>query len=341
MPRPRRTVKRGSGKRGSGEQGTITVLLAISLLSLLGLTGLVIDGSRAYSDHRSVQNAADAAALAGAGALNQVLFASTGQEAAVNEAVVASLGANHVNGTPDCRLVDEAGTDLGACPSTSTGSGLPATAAGVSVRARDSQSGSFIKALGISGFSASASATAQIEALRSGSSPFMICGLDAAHHGFDPPLLLASGNSWVVNPAAVGQTYPLHGPQVPDCGAGSNSFKGLTDGSTDVAVPGWWQADTGVHAGPIRNVVARGDACTTTDGFDNWTGCTIVVPICTNGQGSGNSTQLYCVRFGLFQVSQSHQNAHEAVFLGAGVVRDGQGGHKPVANEARLIKLSQ
>jgi Flp pilus assembly protein TadG len=315
--------------------------MAMSLLSLLGLTGLVLDGSRAYADHRATQNAADAAALAGTGALNQILFANAGQEAAVNDAVVASLAANQVNGTPDCRLVDQTGADLGACPTTNTGNGLPVAVAGVSVRARDSQNGTFIKALGISGFSASASATAQIEALRSGSSPFMICGLDAAHHGFDPPLLVASGSSWVINPAAIGQSYALHGPSVPDCGAGSNSFKGLTDGGTDVPVPGWWQADTGVHAGPVRNVVARGDACTTTDGFDNWTGCTIVVPICADGQGSGNSTELYCVRFGLFRVSQSHQNAHEAVFLGAAVVRDGQGGPKPVANEARLIKLSR
>ena len=328
-------------QRRSDDRGAFTVLLAISLLALLGLTGLVVDGGRAYADHRATQNAADAAALAGAGALNAILFANTGQEGAVNDAVVASLAANNVNGVPDCRLVDEAGTDLGACPTANTGAGLPATVAGVSVRARDSQNGSFIKALGISGFSAQAAATAQIEALRSGSSPFMICGLDAAHHGFDPPLLLASGSSWVVTPASVSQTYALHGPQVPDCGAGSDSFKGLADDTATVGVPGWWPGDTGVHAGPIRNVVARADACTTTDGLDNWTGCTLVVPICVDGRGSGTSTDLYCVRFGVFRVSQSHQNAHQAVFLGAGVVRDGQGGHKPVANETRLIKLSQ
>jgi len=324
-----------------GERGAFVVLMAVSILALLGLTGLVVDGGRAYADHRATQNAADAAALAGAGALNSVLFAGAGQEAVVYNAVVASLAANNVNGSPDCRLVDQAGGDLGDCPTANTGAGLPAAVAGVSVRARDSQSGSFIKALGISGFSASASATAQIEALRAGSSPFMICGLDAAHGGFDPPLLLASGSSWVVNPAAVGQTYGIHGPQVPDCGAGSNSFKGLTDGSTNVAVPGWWQSDTGVHAGPVRNEVVRSDACTTTDGFDNWTGCTIVVPICVQGQGSGSGVQMYCVHFGVFSVSQSHANAHQAVFLGAGVIQDGPGGGKPVANEARLIKLSQ
>jgi hypothetical protein len=328
-------------QRRTDDRGAFTVLLAVSMLALLGLAGLVLDGGRAYATRRTVQNAADAAALAGTAALNEVLFDSTGQEGVVYQAVAASLAANHVNGAPDCRLVDQARQDLGPCPQADTGAGLPTAVAGVSVRARDSQGATFIKAVGIDGFSASAAATAQIQALRSGSSPFMICGLDGDHRGFDPPLLLAAGSSWAINPEAVNQTYGLHGPQVPDCNAGSNSFKGLADNDAVVSVPGWWPGDTGVHAGPIRNVVARADACTTTDGFDSWTGCTIIVPICVDGRGTGTSADLYCVRFGAFRVTQSHQNAHEAVFLGGVVVRDGQGGGKPLPNEARLIKLSQ
>jgi hypothetical protein len=328
-------------RRTSDDRGAMAVLLAVSLVALLGLTGLVIDGGRAYADRRAVQNSADAAALAGAGALNEILFDSTGQEKKVYDAVVASVAANHVNGSPDCRLTDEAGNDLGACPTSNTGSGLPSTVAGVSVRARDSQSASFIRVVGIAGFSVSAQATAQIQALRDGSSPFMICGLDAAHGGFDPPLLLASGTSWAINPAAINQTYAIHGPQVPSCGVGSNSFKGLVDDGTPASVPAWWPGDTGVHAGPVRNQVARPDACTTKDGFNNWTGCTIIVPLCAGGRGNGSNADLYCVRFGAFRVYQSHQNAHEAVFLGATVVKNGQGGHKPVSNEARVIKLTQ
>lgn len=161
-------------RRASDDRGVMTVVLAVTLLGLLALTGLVIDGGRAYADRRAMQNAADAAALAGAGALNTILFNSTGQEKAVSDAVTASLAANRVNGGADCRLTDESGSDLDACPTTNTGTGLPATVAGVSVRSRDSQSTSFLKVLGISGFSASASATAQIQALRNGSSPFMI-----------------------------------------------------------------------------------------------------------------------------------------------------------------------
>jgi hypothetical protein len=328
-------------RKGTDERGAFTVLVAISLLCLLGLTGLVIDGGRAYAARRGAQNAADAAALAGAGALNGVLFDSVGQEAVVREAVVASLAANHVNGTPECRLVDETRSDLGPCPESNTGAGLPATVAGVSVRARDNQDGSFIKALGIEGFSASAVATAQIQALREGSSPFLICGLDSSEQGFDPPLLVQSGSTWTVNPAAVNRTYEMHAPQVPDCGAGSDSFKGLADPSAVVGVPGWWAGETGVHAGPIRNVVAGPGGCTTTDDFDTAAGCTLIVPICVDGNGTGTAVEFFCVRFGVFHVSQSNANSHEAVFLGAGVVRNGQGGGRPVANEARVIKLSQ
>src|SRR5581483_7892674 len=174
-------------RRRTDERGAFTVLVAISLLCLLGLVGLVIDGGRAYAARRGAQNAADAAALAG----------------------------NHVNGTPECRLVDDTRADLGPCPSSNTGAGLPSTAAGVSVRARDNQDGSFIKALGISGFSAAAGATAQIEALRAAASPFLICGQDAARGGFDPPLLMESAGTWAVNPAAVNQSYEIHAAQVP------------------------------------------------------------------------------------------------------------------------------
>jgi hypothetical protein len=88
-------------------------------------------------------------------------------------------------------------------------------------------------------------------------------------------------------------------------------------------------------------MVARPDACTTTASFDNGTGCTLIVPICVDGRGSGSSTELYCTRLGAFRVFQSHANAHQAQFLGAAVVRNGQGGAKPLPNESRLIKLSR
>lgn len=47
------------------ENGQAIVLIVLAMISLLGITALAIDGGMAYSDRRQVQNAADAAALAG------------------------------------------------------------------------------------------------------------------------------------------------------------------------------------------------------------------------------------------------------------------------------------
>lgn len=58
------------GRRGRGaDEGTVAVLVAISLVILLGMAGLAIDGGRLYAERTRLQAAADAAALAGAAAL--------------------------------------------------------------------------------------------------------------------------------------------------------------------------------------------------------------------------------------------------------------------------------
>jgi len=53
-------------KQNSSERGQVLVIIALAILGLVGMTGLAIDGSRAYSDRRHAQNAADTAALAAA-----------------------------------------------------------------------------------------------------------------------------------------------------------------------------------------------------------------------------------------------------------------------------------
>jgi Flp pilus assembly protein TadG len=55
------------GNNRSTENGQAIVLLVISIVVLLGFTALAIDGGMLYSDRRQAKNAADTAALAGAG----------------------------------------------------------------------------------------------------------------------------------------------------------------------------------------------------------------------------------------------------------------------------------
>jgi hypothetical protein len=326
------------------EHGAMMVFLAITLVAILALAGLVIDGGRAYADHREVQNSADAAALAGAGALNAILFNSTDHEKNIYEAVAASITANKTNGAFDCRLIDEARNDLGPCP-TNNGVALPPDATGVAVRARNTQAGSFIKVLGIATFSASGVAAAQIQALRGGSFPFMACGVDVNAGGLNPPgtppLLVADAGKnppWAINSAAIGWEYLVHNEHVPDCGNQSSSFKGLTE-DAPYDVPGWWATKTGTTAGPVSQELTGGGACE--GGLT--LGCKLIIPICSQSNGeTGSNFQMYCVRSGVFEISYADSNTHRAIFRGgSGVLKEGRGGGKPIANEGRVIKLSE
>lgn len=55
------------------ERGQVMVLLVLAMVGLLAFTALALDGGMVYSDRRTAQNAADAAALAGAGAAAQYI----------------------------------------------------------------------------------------------------------------------------------------------------------------------------------------------------------------------------------------------------------------------------
>jgi hypothetical protein len=55
------------------QRGQIIIIIALSLVVIMGFTALAIDGSMIYSEKRSDQAAADSAALAGAGAAAQYL----------------------------------------------------------------------------------------------------------------------------------------------------------------------------------------------------------------------------------------------------------------------------
>src|SRR2546425_4627442 len=71
-------------KKGRGERGSILAISAIGMLAVLLAVGLGIDISRFYLAKTELQNAADAAALAGVSALNS---SATGITEATNRAV--------------------------------------------------------------------------------------------------------------------------------------------------------------------------------------------------------------------------------------------------------------
>ena len=60
------------------ERGQVTVLVLGMALLAFAVAGLAVDGTRAWLHRRTLQNAADAAALAGAGELDRASYYASG-----------------------------------------------------------------------------------------------------------------------------------------------------------------------------------------------------------------------------------------------------------------------
>jgi len=78
------------------EGGQVLAIAAVAMISLLGMTGLIVDGGNAWSQQRLTQNATDAASEAGAVVLAQRMGGSTKTDAQVWAAVTASATTNGV-----------------------------------------------------------------------------------------------------------------------------------------------------------------------------------------------------------------------------------------------------
>jgi Putative Flp pilus-assembly TadE/G-like len=68
-----------SSPRGGEETGTITLWLVGCATMLLVLGGLGVDLGRGFSERRALSAAADAAALAGAGAIDEAVYRDSGR----------------------------------------------------------------------------------------------------------------------------------------------------------------------------------------------------------------------------------------------------------------------
>lgn len=148
------------------ERGQAMILLVFGILVLLAFTGLAVDGGRMYSGRRQSQNAADAAALAGARELAELIMAcESGSAANDGQVALAVVDLARLNGvdhfSPDGHVaawyVDANETRLG---SVGFGLGIPDGATGVEVSLVLTQATTFMKALGRQDFVTPASAMA-------------------------------------------------------------------------------------------------------------------------------------------------------------------------------------
>jgi Flp pilus assembly protein TadG len=337
-------------RRADDDRGAVLIFLSISLVALLALAGLVIDGGRAYGERRQMQNAADAAAMAATRQLDQLLLGKVVDASTIDTAARHTAEVNGAKRTAvTCTLVSFDRTGLGPCPTGTTMSpAARAVVAGVSVTTEQTQPTIFMQAVGTSTFTARADATAEIG--RPGGrfiAPFIVCGTAPGHI---PQLLLADATSntgFKVNSAAIGSEYTIYGNDIKtggrDCGNPSSSFRGNVCidknkcSSPAYTIPGEWDADTGNANGPTLRLVNSGNACS--PAFT--TGCVLVLPLCPRGNGQGGAGfRTYCTDLGLFEINQVSNHDITAFFRGATTINHGGIVGPADLNGSRIVALT-
>jgi Flp pilus assembly protein TadG len=165
-------VRRAGAARRRG--GQVLAIFALALFVIVGMVALVLEGGNAFAQQRITQNAADAAANAGAVVLAERLGGATRTDAHVDTAVTAVAGANDL-AAPVAYYTDVRGQLLRSDGSITTdpadaavvGSGVNLNAepfrtnvAGVRAGGTRPVPTFFARVIGITQFDASADATA-------------------------------------------------------------------------------------------------------------------------------------------------------------------------------------
>lgn len=301
-----------TARRAEGDDGAILIFLSLSITVLLVVAALVLDGGSSYAQRRQMQNAADAAAMAGARALDRYRFPPTGTTAdasTISSEVTAAALANGATSVVSCRLVDytqvNTTSDLGACTSATAAS----NAEGVRVSVSQTRTTYFGGITGRSTTSATTAAAASVQQLSQISAPFLICG-NPAKGGYN--LLNPDGTLNPTSAASQGE-MTIHGSQVPDCGAGSQ-FKGLMENPAVLNV--WTDIGTqGNRVGQYRDATTGIDACPEEGPFDD---CDMLLPIMQSGIGTGSNATAFITAFAVFRVTEGStgNTAHTARYVG-------------------------
>lgn len=249
------------------ERGAALVFVAISIVAMLSIAAIVIDGGQGYASHRQMQNSADAAALAGARALQLARFDTATCPASLPsndncnpQTAVTSVASRNQADSSQCYLitaVEARGTgplpQTHPCSSAATRAAL-APYVGVFVKTAKTDSTVFAKIVNRSSLATSAQAAATVQRFKSNNGPWMVCG-SSAIGGYDflttdpvtgnsvlrpdaelrrdyggPPEQPVDGGLLLSPQSDIGgeKAFPVHGKLDKNCGL-SNNWKGLIE----------------------------------------------------------------------------------------------------------------
>jgi Flp pilus assembly protein TadG len=301
------------------EQGFTAVFLSLTMVAMLAASAFAIDLGQAYTSRRQMQNAADAAALAGTRALLRAKNPTTGLFVDLSNTVWTTTRNTATDNGADiaqvtCTVVRRDKSSIAPC-SPSTGwvaDALVGGPAGIMVTAAVTNKTAFARVIKQSTVTSKARATGLIQPLMSAKgAPFLVCGagdhtikksswpadpLDPDVVSLSLDLLLAGG---LINPAAVGHVYGLQGSgsTIATCGTES-AFDGKSaSGFNAISIPSWQTGTNGNgNDAAIYDTVAGASPCVP----PNFSDCDLVLPVADTG---APGYQLHIVAFAVFHVT--------------------------------------
>lgn len=335
----------GADSTPQASRGQILIMFAFFLVAMIGMLGLAVDLGFAFAGRRSMQNAADAAALAGARIVAKSSPSAPLSAGAEVQTVANANGMRHGTITSvACQYINDAGSSLGSCAGT-----VPSGASGVSVTVTESHSTFFIQVVPGAPDSVTTSAQAKanvkkLAAPRDG--PFLPCAVKAKRPSGGPmDIMIKVGGQWVINPDAIGHTFEIHGPSIETCNAKSSRFKGLADNewNRDKSAPGWFMYKEGDAAGLISQDVEGPDGCKAGQEVVN---CVAFLPIVINEPPeTDNGRTRWAVGFAPFYITAPKSNNHYGKLLGDYVVygskQDADWGWTPDYTGPIVIRLTK
>ncbi|MEO6628373.1 MAG: pilus assembly protein TadG-related protein [Aquihabitans sp.] len=341
--------------RRTGERGVIVPMVAMSMVTILLIVTLVLDGSQAYPQRRSAQNAADAAAQAGTQQLDKAKFFTPALDPfnPLDPALVAStakiytraLDTAKANGaiSIECWLIRGDGTPLIGDPAAircQDAVSIMPTAPWVGVRIRASvDRATTFRGIGGTGdkVTARAVAAATVQKLIGTASPFIVCA--------DPnPLLVKAGEerginilrtdalgNFIYNADGTVSIDPvkaaalkvssnikpiyLQGSKVAKCNAG-DEFKGLNANVNDpVIVPGVAPGQNGNSF--VAEVLDQVVGANPCPPGGPYNGCDLILPL-TVGSTTPGGIQMKVVAFIVMSVTENSGGnpRYEGKYLG-------------------------
>lgn len=324
-------------------RGQILIMFALFATAMFGVLGLAIDLGIAFAERRTMQNAADLGAIAGARAITRH---SASHPLSAWPDVQKVVSENRMQSVPtitECSYLNDAGAALGPCTAT-----VPAAATGVRVRVTESHSTFFMRVVpgAPNSVSTSATAAAFVQRLRNpgGDGPFIVCASAKVQHGSNSFKILNEDGS--VNPAAYGKTFQVHGPQINRCGLHDSSWKGLAaqGANSNKSINEWWVGDTGTQAGPTRENVRGVEGCAqyTQPPYN----CVMFLPVAQElpegTKKEGSDPMLYVVKILPFRVTSCGANCHQGELLENYIVSGpSESGWCRECGDIAVIKLRQ